>query len=72
MGWAKRGNQPHCYRKRRDEDRVISKYVYSEAVAYEAIKQGLPHLRMGRLIRMPRAELLAWQTDTANKNAALP
>ena len=43
-----------------------------EAVVYDAIRQGLPHFRMGRLIRIPRDAFLAWQNAEATKNAALP
>jgi excisionase family DNA binding protein len=43
-----------------------------EAVVYEAIRQGLPHFRMGRLIRIPRDQFLVWQDAEAMKNAALP
>lgn len=43
-----------------------------EAVVYEAIRQGLPHFKLGRLIRIPRDQFLEWQAAEAIKNAALP
>jgi excisionase family DNA binding protein len=43
-----------------------------EAAVYDAIRQGLPHFRMGRLIRIPRNAFLDWHNAEAKKNAALP
>jgi excisionase family DNA binding protein len=43
-----------------------------EAVVYDAIRHGLPHFRMGRLIRIPRDAFLDWHNAEAKKNAALP
>ncbi len=39
--------------------------------AYDLLRAGLPHIRVGRVIRVPRAALLRWLDEQAQTGAAL-